>query len=53
MTPRKPLNEGQNLKIPLADDLQRGQHLKMPTQPAQAAVQPTQPQTGGTANDRK
>jgi hypothetical protein len=59
MTQGKPLlNEGQFIKVPLADDLQRGQHLKMPTQPAQtqpaqAPAQPAQPQTGGTVNDRK
>jgi hypothetical protein len=58
MTERKPLNEGQFLKVPLGGDVQKGQHLKLPaqpaqTQPAQAPVQPAQPQTGGTANDRK
>ena len=58
MTERKPLHEDQILKIPRGDDLQRGQHLKLPTQPAQqrpsqAPLEPSQPQTGGTPNDRK
>ncbi len=58
MTQDRPLNEGQFIEVPLADDLQRGQHLKLPTQPAQsqptqAPAQPSQSQTGGTTNGEK
>jgi hypothetical protein len=52
------VQEGQFMKVPFEGDCQKGQNLKLPTQPAQtqpaqAPVQPVQPQTGGTTNDRK
>jgi hypothetical protein len=58
MANETPLNEGRFIKVPLADDLQRAAHLKVPTQsqqtqPTQAPAQPAQSQTGGTTNDRK
>jgi hypothetical protein len=46
---------GRFIKVPLADDLQRAQHLKVPerllqAQPTQAPAQPAQSQTGGKTN---
>lgn len=60
MTQRIPTQDGQFIKVPLAGDLQRGQNLKLPVQPAQpqpaqAPAQPAQPaqsQTGGTTNGK-
>ena len=50
-------NDTQFIKVPLADDLQRTQHIKVPQspqpQPSQAPAQPAQQQSGGTTNDRK
>jgi hypothetical protein len=60
MTQGARTSEGQFNNTTRADDLQRGQNIKLPTQPAQpqpqpaqSPSQPVQTQTGGTTNDRK